>query len=204
MTGRAWDWGVRWFTRRTVDPTDLPIDVAYVRDHHLRVASGTAEDALIERLIRAATDACEDATHEALMPQTWALTLSGFPCGEIVLPRPPLMNVTSFAYVDEDGDPQTLAGSPAEYEVVPSGRFAKAKLTPVFDGVWPSTRVQADAVTVTYQAGYASADVIPERYIQGICLMVGELYKQRSLSVQNTIQNVPAVLGLERFWRPRW
>lgn len=201
---RAWDWGVRWFTRRTVDPTTLPVTVEYIREHVLRTANEEHEDPHLERLIKAATDACEDATHEALMPQTWELTLSGFPCGAIVLPRPPLVSVTTLAYVDDDGDDQVLAGSPAEYEVIPSGRFAKAKLTPLFDATWPDTRVQLDAVTVTYEAGYATAEDIPERYITGICLMVGELYKQRSLSVQSVIQNVPAVLQLERFWRPRF
>jgi len=200
----AWDQGIRWFSRRTVEPTDLVVDVAYVRDYVLRTANDNYEDAHIERLIKAATDACEEATHEALPVQTRQIILSGFPWGAIVLPGPPLIEVDSLAYVDDDGDSQTLAGSPAEYAVIPSGRVAKAKVTPLYGETWPSTRVQEDAVTVTFECGYEDATAIPERYITGICLMVGELYKQRSLSVQNTIQNVPAVLQLERFWQPRY
>lgn len=199
-----WDQGIRWFTRRTVAPTTLVVDVAYVRDQVLRVASGNAEDAHIERLIKAATDACEQATHECLPEQTRQMILSGFPSCQIVIPQPPLIAVTELAYVDEDGDAQTLAGSPAEYEVIPSGRVARALLTPLYGQTWPAARAQVDAVTITYTAGYSDVDDIPERYITGIFLMVAEMYKQRSLSVQNTIQNVPAVLQLERFWQPRY
>jgi len=200
----AWDQGIRWFSRRTVEPTELPVEVAYVREYVLRAANDNYEDAHIERLIKAATRACEEATHEAIMPQTRQIILSGFPWGAIVLPGPPLINVESLAYVDEDGDSQTLAGSPAEYEVIPSGPVEKAKLTPLYDESWPSTRCQADAVTVTFECGYEDVTAIPEPYITGILLMVGELYKQRSLSVQNTIQNIPAVLQLGQFWLPRY
>lgn len=202
---RAWDWGIRWFSRRTVAPTDLPIAVDDVREQILRTANDHAEDQHIERLIRIATDMCEDKTHEALMPQTRQWIGSGFPCGDgpIVLPAPPLISVSSFAYVDEDGDTQTLAGSPAEYEVVPSGTIAKAMLRPLYNETWPATRCQPDAVTVTYRAGYEDVEEIPERYLAGIIVVVAEMYKQRSLSVQSTIQNVPAVLGLDQFWRTR-
>jgi uncharacterized phiE125 gp8 family phage protein len=157
-------------------------------------------------LIQTATSMAEHDTGEALMPQTWEVVLSGFPTstsGRIVLPRAPLVSVDSIVYVDGDGEEQTLTGSPAMFRVKPSGAVALAEVEPLADEIWPTTLTQADAVTITFQAGYESADLIPGPIRSGMCLAIAELYKQRSLSVQNTIQNVPSVLQLERFWKPR-
>ena len=81
--------------------------------------------------------------------------LSGFPWGGIELPRPPLLEVLSVAYVDDDDAEATLSGSPAPYFVVPSGRYARAVLTPLSGAIWPTTASRPDAVTITYQAGYS-------------------------------------------------
>jgi len=172
----------------------------------LRVTNGSLEDDHITRLIETAVEAGEAATLRAFMPQTWTLTLDRFPRGEIVLAPPPLIAVTSIAYVDPEGAPQTLNGSPAEYQVVPSGERTKARLLPLVGQRWPATRSQPNAVTVTFDAGYAldesvspPAVTVPERFLNGVRLMVGELYKLRTLSVQGRI-SAPSVLDLARFW----
>lgn len=199
-----WDHGVTWFSRRSVLPVGLPLDVEYVAEKVLRVMNGTEEYTYIESLIRAFTHSAEEATQRALLPQTWELVLSGFPSDAIVLPRPPFISMTSFAYTDASGDEQTLAGSPAEYRVIPSGERSKARVVPLSGASWPSTRTQGDAVTLTYRAGYADTnDPEYQRILMGICVAVGEAYKNRSLSVQD-IQNVPTVLALEHFWRRVW
>jgi uncharacterized phiE125 gp8 family phage protein len=196
-----WDYGVTWFSRRIVDPTDLPVTVAYISRQVLRVANGNLEDESIEQFIYAATQAAEDDTHRALMPQTWELVLSGFPSsGVIVLPRPPLIEVTSVSYYNGD-DTAELAGSPAEYSVVPSGRFTRGKVLPLDGASFPTISSRDDAVTITYRAGYTSTTDKEFSLIQtGIGVMVAELYKQRSLSVQEP-NNTKAQLDLSRFWR---
>lgn len=199
-SGRPWDDGVQWRTAMVTPPDGAPIDVAYVRDLVLRTAGDGAEDGHLRRLILMATEAAEQDTGRSIMPQTRSMVLDGFPCRQIVLQGPPLVAVTTIVYVDTDGVEQTLTGSPEEFQTVPSGLKSKGLVVPLYGETWPSTRCQPDAVTVTYTAGYESADHVPELIRQGIALMVGEMYKQRTLSV-HAVHNTPSVLQLRRFWR---
>ena len=45
---RAWDEGVTWFSRRTVEPTTLVLELDYLRDKVLRTANGSVEDDVLE------------------------------------------------------------------------------------------------------------------------------------------------------------
>lgn len=199
MTLRPWDYGITWRSRRTVDATDLPLEVAYVRDQVLRVTNGSVEDTHIERLIMAAVDLYEDETQKAAMPQTWEWIGSGFPCsGRIELPRPPFIEIVSVSFYDSDDAVDTLLGSPAEYAVTPSGRYVPACLTPVVDGTFPSTTTREDAVTITYRAGHENGML--EGELTGLALVVGELYKQRTLSQIGT-SIVSAPIQTARFWK---
>jgi uncharacterized phiE125 gp8 family phage protein len=201
--GQSWDTGITWFTRRTVEPADFPINVVYLREKVLRTANGEIEDDYLENCLMAATQAAETDTRRALVPQTWELILSGFPSGGIEIPRPPFIAIAGFPYHDSDDEQQRISVSPADYRVAPSGRFSKAVLLPLSGASWPgSTSVREDAVTITYTAGYTDENDGEYQVIKaGIGLMVGELYKQRSLSVQQP-NNTAARLDLTRFWRP--
>lgn len=201
-TSSAWDAGISWRSLRTVTATDLPIEVGYLRDKVLRVANDSVEDGHIERLIIECTEQAEEETQRALMPQTWQMILSGFPAGDIVLERPPFIEMVSFEYVDGDGATQTLAVSPLDFQVIPSGKYRKARLRPLSGASWPaSTQTGVDAVTITYRAGY-SDDQDPQLSLisRGIALMAAELYKTRTLSIVGTSVS-QATLDLTRFWK---
>jgi uncharacterized phiE125 gp8 family phage protein len=145
------------------DPLDV-LEVEFVRDLHLRSAAGDAEDDYIEQAIRTAYRMAERTTRRALAPQTLALVIDErFPCGDILLPRPPLLSVSSIAYIDGDGAEQELTGSPAEFQVsTPSGPQAGyGRLRPLYGQPWPTTRCVLDAVTVTYRAGYPEEEGDP-------------------------------------------
>jgi len=197
----SWDEGVRWREYLRTPPASLPATVAFVRDKVLRVTNGDVEDDYIESLIAAATSAAEHDTGRALMPQARELVLNRFPCGRIVLPRLPLIAVDEIAYVDLDGAEQVLTGSPEEFRTVPSSDWTRGEVWPLHNAIWPATRCQEDAVRVRYRAGYDSASERFDLIVAGIGLMVGELYKQRSLSV-HAVHNTPSVLALRRFWEP--
>jgi uncharacterized phiE125 gp8 family phage protein len=200
---------IRWHLEQDADdaPAYEPLTVDYVRDYHLRSPNGNAEDSYIETLIRVARRAAERVTRRALVPQTWRLVMSGFPCGgPIVVPKPPLQSVTAITYIDEDGVEQTWGGSPLPYEVVaPSGPQARYGLiAPAYEQVWPTTRRQLEAVTVEFIAGYPETGSpaeaqIPEDITHGMLLMIGELYKQRSESVHAFNQN-PALIRARDLW----
>lgn len=204
---RPWDFGITSFARRIVDPDDLPLTVAYVRDQVLRASNDDAEDEFIERAIKAAVDVYEDETQKAAMPQTWELILSGFPCDRIEIPRPPFIAIEDISFYDTADALQTWNGSPAEYVVTPSGRYTPAILRPVVGGTFPQTSAREDAVTITFRCGHApNTSVSPptgtmlESELTGLALLVGELYKQRTLSQIGT-SIVTAPLQTSRFWK---
>lgn len=205
---RPWDYGITHVTRRTVAPTDTPLSVAYLRDQHLRVTNGSAENEFIALALETAIDACEQHIFAAprpqrvLMPQTWEMWLSGFPAsGVIQLQRAPVgvTGIVSVAYYDTDDAPQTLTGSPADYVLTPSGPYSPAEVRLPSGGSWPSVATREDAVVVTFEAGYADDQAVPARVRQGLALMVGELYKQRTISQVGT-SIVEAPITVERFW----
>lgn len=128
-------------------PTAEPIHLTEAKAH-LRV-DNTDEDALITALIVVAREQAEATTRQALLLQTFDLTLDSFPC-EIALPGP-LRSVVSITYTDPDGATQTLAA--ADYTV--DAKSAVARVIPAYGLAWPSVRDHINAVTVRYRAGFA-------------------------------------------------
>jgi uncharacterized phiE125 gp8 family phage protein len=200
--GIPWDDGITWFTRRTVAPASLPVDVSFFCEAVLRTIGTGNEYTVVESYLTAATEAAEHETQRALVTQTWEMVLSGFPAsGRVVLERPPMIEIASVSYYDSDGETQELAVSPADFDTVPSGAYSKAEIRPLDGETFPSTATRGDAVTITYTAGYSSTtDPTLALINAGIYLMAGELYKQRTLSV-HAVHNTPALLDLKRFWR---
>jgi len=153
-------------------PTDEPITLAEAKAN-LRVI-GTDEDTDITRMIRAARQMAEERLNRALMPQTLAFGADGF-CMVLKVPRPPLREINSITYVDSDGTPQPLA----DYLV---DEFADPPTISAAPGAsWPSTRAQAGAVIVQYQAGYADASSVPEPIRQWMLLAINAFYEHRSM-----------------------
>lgn len=161
---------------RTVPPSELPVSVAEAKEH-LRVTHSTDDD-MIERHIEAATDLVERECGRVLVSQTWAMKLDGFPraCGVrgryIELPKVPGRSVTSIAYVDLNGTAQTLATD--QYTV--HADDWQPFVSEAYGVSWPSTRLQPDAVTVTFVAGYASAAAVPSALKQAVLLHVQASY----------------------------
>ncbi len=167
--------------RRTVDATTEPVTKAQAKIH-LRVEH-SADDDLIDALIKGARQRLEEETGRAWVTQTWQLTFISAPTTSLVrLPRPPLISVTSVTYVDTEGDTQTLSAS--EYQVIsqvtpgiiflhlPSG--APAGPSDGTIGLW----------TVTYTAGWGvSAATVPQPLVQALLLLVGHLYENREAVV---------------------
>ena len=156
--------------RQTAPPTAEPVSLDALKAH-LRVDGGD-EDELLAAYCAAAREACETFQGRAYVAQIWQVTLDRFPgpgedwvadkdfvpsadpfsVGVIKLPRPPLQSITSIAYVDANGATQTLAAS--GYQVDTASE--PGRVLPAYNGSWPSTRAQPNAVTITFTAGYAT------------------------------------------------
>lgn len=174
--------------RRIEPPTDEPVSLDEAKAH-ARV-DGSHSDAELTRLVAAARAYVERATGRSLLEQTWELTLDRFPCEDdphgavIRLPMGDVIAVDSIAYVDEDGESQVVEA--ATYVVSVGDNPARvARL----DGAsWPSTRIQPDAVTVTYSAGYGDeAEQVPGDLREAVLLVFGHWLRNKEGVVTGTI-----------------
>lgn len=126
---------------------------------------------------------------------------AAFPCfparGPLLLPRPPLQGVEAVTYTDGAGTEQTL--DPSAYVVDTASE--PGRITPV--STWPA----GTDVRIRYTAGYGdNEDNVPQRYRQGIRLLVGHWYANRESVVIGTIAtSVPhaadALFGYGRIYR---
>jgi uncharacterized phiE125 gp8 family phage protein len=183
--------------KRTVEPAVEPVSLAEAKVH-LKMDGVTEDDALIAALISAAREWVERATRRALITQTWRFRSNELPSVDYIeLPRPPLLAVSSFAYVDGNGDTQTWSSS--NYSVLTDA--APGIVAVAYGMVWPSIRDQQDAVTVTYTAGYgATPALVPAPLRQAILMLVGAMYGNREATSAVKVEVVP--FGVEALISP--
>lgn len=164
-----------WTLQQVHGPEQPAVSLAEAK-LHLRV-DHDAEDSLIERIIRAATERAEEIQGRAYVTQTFRLGLPRFPRGRVIyLPRPPLQSVEQITYLDPAGEEQTL--SPDVYRVDPAAVPGRVILRQ--GAAWPETADEPDAVRVTYLAGYGdTGEAVPEETRAAILLFVGHLYESR-------------------------
>lgn len=156
-------------------PTLIPITLAEAK-LHCKV-DVTDDDALITSLISAATEAAEQVTGRALLPQTFELTLDAFP-DYFELTRQPVTAITSIIYQNTAGALITLAGS--AYTLDASNESGPAKVTPAYGTAWPEARADVAAVKLRYVAGYTNAAAVPESIKSWIKLQIAAMYENRS------------------------
>ena len=96
----------------------------------------------------------------------------------IALPYPPVISVEAITYEDAQGVDQVLSAS--------GWRSTAEGVEPAFGEIWPTGRVDANAVRIRYRAGYVAdpkADPlmprVPAAITAALLLMVGDLYANR-------------------------
>lgn len=176
-----------WSLTVSAGPTELPVSYQEAMEH-LRLDTHDEMDT-VNALIRAATDYVERFTHRALLTQTLVLRLDEWPtlCDApyfIDLPRPPLQSVTSIMYLDTDNVLQTWDSS--HYQVDTNRTPGRVSLA--YNKTLPNTLSGvANAITVTYVAGYTSRAAVPESIRLAIRLLIGHWFENREDSITGTI-----------------
>lgn len=154
-----------------------------------------AHDAKLSAMIAGAVSHLDGVTGvlgRALIEQEWELTLDGFPSLLLVLPLPPLLEITSITYTDPAGVVQTLLSSSYVVEAGDPGY-----IIPVFGGRWPATRSEPGAVRIRFTAGYgATAALVPAALRSALLLMVGDLFENREAQVAGPLASNPTVDNL--------
>jgi uncharacterized phiE125 gp8 family phage protein len=146
---------------------------------HCRI-DGSDDDTLVADLIEAARahlDGYSGILGRCLVNQSWSVSLSGFPGGDIIrLPLGDAQSVTSITYFDSDGAGQTFGASNYRLHTDAFGPYIR-----LVDGKnWAGTDTRDDAVTVTWVAGYGpAASNVPQGIRQAMLLLIGHWYEGR-------------------------
>lgn len=133
------------------------------------------DDDYVRMLITAARNRVESDSARALVNRTYQYKLDDL-SGEIELPYPPLVSITSVTYVNQSDATITVASS--VYEAITDttpGRVIEA------DGQsWPTgLRGHTEDVIVTYIAGYGTSDDVPEEFRVAVLMYIAQGYEQR-------------------------
>lgn len=164
--------------KRLVAPGTEPITLAEAKAH-CRVDT-SADDTLIQGYITAAREWVEDYIDRALVAQQLVMRMDVFP-PEIELPRPPMIasgtatSVTVTYVTGEAGGTATLAAT--EYRV--DRDSTPGAIRTLYGGSWPSYLLDANAVSVTWWAGYGDPASVPQRVKNSMLMCVHELYEKR-------------------------
>lgn len=194
-----WDAGIVVHTEVvSVDQDFLAMPIEYVAERVLRVKNGGCEDDLIANYIRTATEIGEDHGHIIIRPTRLRQLMSALPSGYFELRRTPVRSVFDFEYYDGDNALQPYGGSPPTWILTAGSLEQKARLMYGPGESWPVTADRADAVAVTYDAGYETPGDIPHKFRTGIAAIVGELYKNPDLS--NDQGQVANLINLSHFF----
>lgn len=162
------------------EPVFEPITLEELKRH--TVVPFDEDDEVLVGFIEQARAQVEADTGRALVEQTWQLFGESFP-DEIIVPKPPLVSVTSIKYIDTDGVEQTLAAS--EYQVLKTG--VNARIKPASGKAWPSVQTgNYNGVTVEFVAGYLTDDgsggfagQLPHTARTALLVLAAHLYENR-------------------------
>lgn len=158
------------YSKVTEAPDSEPVTLDEVKVQ-IKVDS-TDEDDFITKKITAARRICERYAGLSFITQTRTVSLDRFYGRDVILPYGPVTVIESFSYKDSAGASQTITGG---YTLDTESDIAKVR---VLDS-WPSTDRTLNNVVITYTAGYADADSVPEEIKEAILKTVARLYEKR-------------------------
>ena len=173
---------------RATGPAVEPLTVAEAK-LHLRVDT-TEDDTYIGTLITAAREWVENYLDRTLITTQLILRAAEFPTEELELPRPPMVasgTATAVVITYTLADTTTATLSTALYRV--DRTSTPGNVAPIINGTWPSDVIEdANAVAVTYWAGYGPTSASVPATIRHACLMlIGHWYDRRSAVLTGTI-----------------
>lgn len=182
-----------------------PITLADARQH---CRASSSDDTVLALYLAAAVQAVQDATGRALITETWRLDLSGAPCGDVILPRAPLLAVSDIKIWSDATVPVDTTVAASVYQVqAPAGPTAqpgRVGLAP--SQSWPSMQAgRADALRITFTAGYGlTGDAVPPSLCAAVLLLTGSMYEFREADAARALTENPAVDRLLSPYRVVW
>jgi uncharacterized phiE125 gp8 family phage protein len=176
----------------------MPVSLAEAKAH-LRVDHDDQDD-LITAQIKAATaylDGYSGLLGRALVTQTWRQDFAVF-ADRLPLPVSPVTAIVSVLYFDTGNVQQTLDAE--VHDLFADVRATYLALRP--GQVWPATFNRADAVSITFTAGFGAAVDVPEPIHQAILLIVQRLFDGADIEIDIAIDRVVHALIAPYRMRP--
>lgn len=135
----------------------------------------TADDTLIDNLIKAATQSCEEYTNQYFM-DTLVTQYSDNWMEFYRLYKSPVSSLTHIKYYDSNDSLQTLAAS----NYILDNASKPARIGLAVDGELPTLADRINAVEVKYTVGYGTASTdVPDGIKQAVLLTLGNFYENR-------------------------
>jgi uncharacterized phiE125 gp8 family phage protein len=177
-------------TEATTEPITLEEAKNFLRVDHAE------DDMLISALITASRQMCEEYTRRILVTTTIDEYFDKFPKNSwnnlsnlIYLSRGPVASITSVKYVDEIGSEVALTSDQFITDVI--SEPARVQST----AGWFAAAGVVNQVIVRYVVG-SDVSSIPRPLIQGMMLVISDLYDQRS----DSVRRLPT--ASEYLWNP--
>ena len=170
----------------STEPAAEPITAAEAQAA-LNVPSGY-DDARFNSMISSARKQVEKDLDRALITQTITMTLDHFPAKETIhLIKAPIQEITSFSYLDTNGDSQTLVDG-TDYRFTNTGD--KARIIPISG--WPSVSTnRKEVVTIVFVAGYGDAGTdVPADILEAIKMHIDWQYSKGHITLDNYKQQI--------------
>lgn len=179
-------------TAPTVEP--ITLDEALVQCH----ANQGVEDDWFYDTIAAVRQDAESFERRAFIEQSLRITFDGLPAFPIMIPRPPLIELTSFSLFDVDDSETSIALSDLLIDIYSQpGRVALSHGYSL-PGV---TLRELNSVVIVYKAGYGStASTVPKDIKQAMLLHLGYLYDCRTGEPEPITEEYSNLLNRHRIW----
>jgi len=137
----------------------------------------TADDTLIDNLVKGAMIEFEEYARIALLTQTWNLYLDKIG-QKIELPRPPLQTVEHFYWYDENYTKTEMTAALYLTRVLSAAEPGYILRKPSVS--WEVYTTNGDGIKIEYTAGFgAAASAVPQDIIEAIMSIVAWRYENR-------------------------
>lgn len=169
---------MRLYGLTTITPAaDLPVSLDQLKTQCRVDVDDTFHDSDLAGLLAAATSLVESMADLSICDQTVRLTLPRFPRGRSLwLPRGPVREVVSVAYIDPDGEDQTLEDD--AWTLSAGDRPQRIVLG--FGWQWPGTAIgHPNAVRVTYQTGAETREAVDPIARQLVLFLAAYWFRHR-------------------------
>ena len=172
---------------RLVTASDALLSLEDAKEH-LRVDFDD-EDAYIASLVAAAQDLIDGPdgmVGKAIASQTWRYGIKR-PLARVHLPVVPVQSVTSMAYYDEANTEQALDLSDFTFLASEDVAYIEPK-----SGVsWPAMYDRADALNITFLAGFGAVSDAPQALVHALKLMIYHWYENRQDVEATQMHHIP-------------